>query len=1062
MLRFASGRLACIGACFLLASVAIAQSGPSALRQTPDYSPQLVSQLIEQARKNGDPHRGLIVFSSATSACISCHKVGRHGGTVGPELTAIVKDRTPQELVEAVLWPKRQVKPEYVAQLVIDGDGRTHQGYLVRQDDRQLVLRDPTKIENSELAFPLDEIETREIGTLMPDNLAASMKADQLADLLRFVLELGKPGGVPAAEMDSLLAHAQGHTHAPATFPFNRKPLHPEQWPNWRHPVNVHRLYDFYAKQADYFRGQNPTPPLLAEFPGLDGPEFGHWGTQEESTWADDRWNNTQLGSVQCGIFRGGDVLVPRGVCVRLGERGELSACFNPETLTYDAVWSGGFVKFSSVRHGFMHGVLMDGELQPRPAGAAPSQPFKYRGFYRQGDRVVFAYRIGDEELLDAPWVENGRFTRVVAPAEKHPLRHLLHDAPAQWSQVMETPIELGTASPYAIDTIRLPFDNPWKAMVFCGGHGFLSDGSALVCTIQGDVWRVEGFEYPSKTARWRRFASGLHHALGLVVHQDEIYVLGRDQITRLHDRNGDGEADYYECFSNAYETSPAGHDFICGLERDADGAFYLASGNQGLVRISPDGGKSEVVATGFRNPDGLAVLPDGTITLPCSEGEWTPASMVCAVRPRALHFGSTNDGADAAVTVPHFGYLGPKNGQPPELPFAYLPRGLDNSSGGQAVVTSDRWGPLAGQLLHFSFGSGSHFLVLRDEIAGQLQGAVVPLPGEFRSGVHRGRFNPADGQLYVSGMQGWVSRTPDDGCFQRVRYTGDEVQLPVGFHVHENGVAITFSASLDRRVAEDAASHFAQCWNYRYSAGYGSPEFSSRHPGMKGHDVLTIASAHVQPDGCTLFLQLPELQPVNQLHLRVQSAAGAPHDLFITVHRLGEPFTDLPNYQPSKKTIQPHPILADLAMAARSIPNPLREPLKNARPIAMETGSNLSFKTRSFSVRPGEPIALTLLNPDVVPHNWALAKPGTLDRVGDLANRLIADPDAVYRHYIPQTDDVLAYTDVVLPQEEFTIYFHAPPQPGRYPYLCTFPGHWKVMNGEMIVEPAKPAAPTP
>jgi azurin len=53
----------------------------------------------------------------------------------------------------------------------------------------------------------------------------------------------------------------------------------------------------------------------------------------------------------------------------------------------------------------------------------------------------------------------------------------------------------------------------------------------------------------------------------------------------------------------------------------------------------------------------------------------------------------------------------------------------------------------------------------------------------------------------------------------------------------------------------------------------------------------------------------------------------------------------------------------------------------------------------------------------------------------------------------VPRTDDVLAYTDIVDPNAEFTIYFRAPNTPGRYPYLCTFPGHWMVMNGEMIVE---------
>ncbi len=107
----------------------------------------------------------------------------------------------------------------------------------------------------------------------------------------------------------------------------------------------------------------------------------------------------------------------------------------------------------------------------------------------------------------------------------------------------------------------------------------------------------------------------------------------------------------------------------------------------------------------------------------------------------------------------------------------------------------------------------------------------------------------------------------------------------------------------------------------------------------------------------------------------------------------------------------------------------------------------------RSFKVRAGEPIKLTFTNPDSVPHNWALIKPGTLPRVGDLVNKIIAEPDAALRNYIPRSDDVLAYTDIVMPQDLFTISFRAPATPGRYPFLCTFPGHWMVMNGEMIVD---------
>ncbi|MCA9246350.1 MAG: TIM barrel protein [Planctomycetales bacterium] len=1017
-----------------------------------EYSAEKVARLVEQARKSGDPHRGLVVFANARSACISCHRIGSQGGAVGPALTEIGKQRKPAEIVESVLWPKREVKPEFAAHMVVDVEGRTYQGYIVRRDEKQLVLRDPQKCENPEVSLLLDDIDLeRETGTLMPDNLASTMNDAQLVDLLSLLISLGTSEGIAAAEMEALLVHASAHAHGPAEFPLDRRPLNEEQWPHWRHPVNRDRVYDFYAKQADYFRSQPTVPPLLAEFPGLDGGQLGHWGNQNDSTWEDDRWNQTQLGSLMCGVFRHDKVTVPRGVCVRFGDDRGWSACFNPDTLTYESVWQGGFVKFSSRRSGFLGGLQIDGAPVEFTRTQSPrGSSLRYHGFYRHGDQVLFSYAIDGVEMLDAPHVQEERFEPIIAPAATHPLRHLVENAPAQWPQEIATAIELGDGHPYAVDTIHLPFDNPWQALLFCGGHGFLPDGSALVCTMQGDVWHVSGFQHPSRQAKWRRFASGLHHALGMIIDSDGIFVLGRDQITRLHDLNHDGEADFYECFSQAYETSPAGHDFICGLQRDATGNFYTVSGNQGLVRISADGQQADVIATGFRNPDGLGLLPDGTLTVPCSEGSWTPASMICAIPTRPPTAAKPGPGGDA---VPHFGFGGPRGGRAPELPLVYLPRGLDNSSGGQVHVASDRWGPLQGQLLHLSFGAGSHFLILRDEVDGQLQGAAVPLPGDFDSGVHRGRFCPQDGQLYVTGMQGWGSYTPEDGCFQRVRFAGKTAQLPVGFHAHENGVLLEFSAPLDKAIAAAPKSHFAQAWNYRYSAGYGSPEFSTRHLGMRGHDAWSIASAHVLPDGRSLFLEIPELQLANQLHLRVQSAAGTFHDLFLTVHRLDAPYREFPGYQPTRKTIEPHPLLADLAMVTRSVPNPHRKKIDNARPLRIETGTNLSYQTRVLRVRPGEPIAFTLANPDVVPHNWALVKPGALDPVGGLADRLISDPEASLRHYIPATSDVLAYCDMVLPREEFTIYFRAPELPGRYPFLCTFPGHWKVMNGVMIVE---------
>ncbi|MFL5240664.1 MAG: DUF6797 domain-containing protein [Gemmataceae bacterium] len=999
------------------------------------YSADFVKEILADAKAHGDARRGAAVFRSTTLACLSCHTVGGQGGTVGPDLSTIGRCQPPPEIVESVVWPKRQVRPEYVAIGVTLTNGLSLQGYKEKETSEELVLREPgTKTTHR---VRKDKIEERhEIGTLMPDGLWESIPSEQRRDLVRFLLELGSTEGLAAAV----------HSHEPVSFAYERAPLQPENWPHWQDPVNRDRLYDFYEKEAAYFRSQHPEPPLLPEFPGLDGGKYGHWGNQQEETWADNRWNKTVLGSLMCGIFRGAGVTVPRGVCVRLGDKGEISACFNPDTLCYEAVWQGGFVKFSRVRHGFMDGLLMDGKALERPPCQKPEQPFVYHGFYRHGKRVVFSYRVGDTEMLDAPWVANGKFTREVGPADKHSKASLTHGGPAQWPDELRTRGTLGKGHPYAVDSIAPPFKNPWNALLFFGGHDFLPDGTALLCTMQGDVWRVEGLDSKLERIRWRRIASGLHHALGLVVADKSVYVLGRDQITRLVDLNGDGETDFYECISKAFVTSPAGHDFICGLERDRDGNFYTVSGNQGLLRLSPDGKKADVLATGFRNPDGLGLMPDGSITVPCSEGEWTPASMVCEVN-RARQSGSP------AMLAPYFGYGGPRNGQPPDLPLVYLPRGWDNSSGGQVVVPDDRWGPLKGQAIHFSFGAGSHFLLLRDEVAGQPQGAVVPLAGEFLSGAHRGRFNPKDGQLYVSGMAGWGTYTPDDGSFQRVRFTGDLVQLPCAFHVHQNGILVKFTRPIDRSLAERPANHFAQCWNYRYSEGYGSPEFSPRHPGTPGHDPLTITAAHVLPDGSSLFLEMPDLQPVNQLHLSLRVNTGFSCEMIVTVHKLDNPLKDLPGYRPVEKVIAAHPILADLALSKKKVPNPFRKLLKDERRISMEAGKNLTFATRSFTVKAGEAIRFTFTNPDVVPHNWVLIKPGSLERIGDLANKIVADPEAAVRHYVPISDDVLAYTDIVPSKENFTIHFRAPAAKGRYPFLCTFPGHWMAMNGVMIVE---------
>ncbi len=1017
----------------------------------------------------GLAERGVATFASPQAACLSCHKVGAHGGAVGPDLTKIGTQRSIKQLIESVLWPNRLVEAKYRVTQILTANGELIRGYLGEEKSDSLTITDPSTLLTRTISK--EDIEDRTEGqSLMPESLANNWSTEQIVDLITFLADLGQHRQLRLEIAESVLEHAQ--PHAPKDFPFVREPVTPSAWTHWQDHVNRDRIYDFYAKQAQHFRSHDLDHRLLMEFPGLDGGNQGHWGNQNESTWASDDWNDAELGSVQAGVFTPPGKTITRGVGVQLGMKPTMFACFDIDALDFAYLWKGEFVQFSSVRHGFVNGLTPNGEPIPLPHIKRPTGPTKYHGFYRIGPKVVFAYRIGDREYLDAAWIREGQFAREFGPRESHSMRDQLHSGAPQWPQVIETEIRLGTQSPYAIDTIELPLDNPWKSPVYCGGHDFLPDGSALVATMQGDVWHVSGFSNTQGSssvgkAKWRRFASGLHHALGVKTTPQGVFVLCRDQLMRLHDLNKDGEADYYECVSVAFETSPAGHDYICGLEQDQFGNFYTASGNQGLVRIAPDGQRAEAIAEGFRNPDGLGIYPDGVVTVPCSEGEWTPASMIAAVTPSHLEtkglasaadFAKANSGPGASTPQPPFyGYRGSKFSkrplEKPLLPLVYLPRGLDNSAGGQTYIDSRQWGPLSGQMVHLSFGTASHFLLLRDQVDNQLQGAVVQLQGDFLSGVHRGRFHPIDGQLYVCGMAGWGSYSEATGCFQRVRYTGKPVQLPVRFHVYQNGIELEFSQPL-ASSASDPQAHFAQAWNYRYSAAYGSSEYSALHYGVRGHDRLKIQSSVILDDGKTIFLELPELVPCNQLHLSIGVSNEQAVDIYLTCNQLDRPRSGIPGLSGTQRVVAGHPIERDMEIAAKRLPNPWRNTIANARKIEIRADKNLSFHTRTLTAKAGESLALVFSNPDVVPHNWVLVQPGKLATIGAQANRLVGDPEGMIRHYVPQSPDVVCFTDIVDPQDQATIYFRVPSQAGRYPYLCTFPGHWMVMNGELIVEP--------
>lgn len=456
---------------------------------------------------------------------------------------------------------------------------------------------------------------------------------------------------------------------------------------------------------------------------------------------------------------------------------------------------------------------------------------------------------------------------------------------PPRWGSALVTKGETApNDAPYVVDTLTVPYDNPYKAMMFLSGVDFLPNGDAAVCTVHGDVWIVSGIDERLENLKWKRFATGLYQPLGLKVVNGDIFVLERGQLTRLH-RGSTGEADVYENFNNDWHTGAGEHSYDTCLETDPQGNFYFFKTGDPetptggcLIRVSADGKKSEIVATGFRHPIGLGVSPDGVVSGADQEGNFMPSTRVDLYRQGGFY-------GDMRT---HHRKEPPKIYDPPLL---WLPREADNSAGGQVWVTSDRFGPLKGKMLHLSYGRCRVLEVLPQKVGEVQQAGAVDLGLFFLSGVMRGRFRPQDGQLYVAGLRGWQTAARRDGCLQRVRYTGQQSTLPLDMSIHEHAIRLKFSQPLDKAIATDVKHYVIEQWNYRWSADYGSKHWSVSDPNKLGHDSVKVQAAEVSADGMSVTLRIDPLRPVMQMRINyeLKTSSGQPFvgKVFNTIHAI-------------------------------------------------------------------------------------------------------------------------------------------------------------------------------
>lgn len=147
--------------------------------------------LVQEVHRNGNAARGKAIYARAELGCVHCHSVKGQGGTIGPDLGALGTAQPIDFIIGAILEPQREVKEGYIALSISTRDGDEYQGYAVREEAKSIVLRDV--LQNAEITIPKEQIQQRKSsGSVMPEGLVDSISRAELADLVKFLSELGE------------------------------------------------------------------------------------------------------------------------------------------------------------------------------------------------------------------------------------------------------------------------------------------------------------------------------------------------------------------------------------------------------------------------------------------------------------------------------------------------------------------------------------------------------------------------------------------------------------------------------------------------------------------------------------------------------------------------------------------------------------------------------------------------------------------------------------------------------------------------------------------------------
>lgn len=443
---------------------------------------------------------------------------------------------------------------------------------------------------------------------------------------------------------------------------------------------------------------------------------------------------------------------------------------------------------------------------------------------------------------------------------------------------------------------VTLP--HPKDVVLEVGGLTVLKDGRVAVALRKGEVWIIDNaYSDPPTKLKYTRFATALHEPLGLLEHNDSLYVAQRSELTRIIDTNKDDRADVYQTVAKGWGVSGNYHEYCFGPKLDKHGnLFFTLNINLGpslsgakldylwrgwSMKVTPQG-KLLPMSAGMRSPSGLGTNAEGDMFYTDQQGNWFGTCPLMHIETGDFHghADSLKNTTRSDSPVKHPGKLpgnltwaqaakkvpGLKH---PAVWFPYEKTGRGNTD----IVcdqTGGKFGPFGDQLFVGDFTLAIITRVFLEKVDGVYQGACFRFREGFQSAVFRMAFGK-DGSMFVGETnRGWNSVGDRSYGLQRLNWTGKTPFEIKEMRAKPDGFELVFTKPVDATTASNLKSYRMQSYTYKYQKAYGSPEVDKK--------TLTLKRATVSKDGLRVRLIYDGLREryVHELNVDgVRSKAG-------------------------------------------------------------------------------------------------------------------------------------------------------------------------------------------